>query len=109
MLCQRYYQSTTANSPSRQYLTAAAIATDRVNAGFLFPVPMRIAPTVTIFAGTTNTSGAVAAYNALSTAIGTTYAPVGTYVGGYSYLQGGGTALTAGNYYSWTHTADAEL
>jgi hypothetical protein len=108
-LCYRYYQSTTANSPSRQYLTNAAITTTRVNAGFLFPVPMRIAPTVTIFAGTTTTSGAVAAYNALGTAIGTGYAPVGTYVGGYAYLEGGGTALTAGSYYSWTHTADAEL
>jgi hypothetical protein len=108
MLCQRYYQSTTANSPSRQYLTNAAITTSRVNAGFLFPVPMRIAPTVTIFAGTTTTSGAVAAYNAAGVAIGTGYAPAATYPGGYSYLEGS-VSLTAGSYYSWTHTADAEL
>jgi len=108
-LCQRYYQSTTANSPSRQYLTNAAITTARVNAGFLFPVPMRIAPTVTIYAGSTTTTGAVAAYNALGTAIGTGFAPIATYVGGYTYLEGIGTPLTAGSYYSWTHTADAEL
>jgi len=107
-LCQRYYQSTTANSPSRQYLTNAAITTARVNAGFLFPVPMRIAPTVTIYAGSTTTAGAVAAYNALGVAIGTTYAPVATYTGGYAYLEGS-VSLTAGSYYSWTHTADAEL
>jgi hypothetical protein len=107
-LCQRYYQSTTANSPSRQYLTNAAITTSRVNAGFLFPVPMRTAPTVTIYAGTTTTAGAVAAYNAAGVAIGTTYAPVATYVGGYAYLEGS-VSLTAGSYYTWTHTADAEL
>ena len=107
-LCYRYYQSTTANSPSRQYLTAAAITTARVNAGFLFPVPMRVAPTVTIYAGNTTTDGAVAAYNALGVAIGTTYAPVSTFVGGYAYLEGS-VSLTAGSYYSWTHTADAEL
>ena len=70
---------------------------------------MRVAPTVTIYAGTTTTAGAVAAYNATGVAIGTTYAPVATYVGGYAYLEGTGTPLTAGNYYSWTHTADAEL
>ena len=107
-LCQRYYQSTTANSPSRQYLTNAAITTSRVNAGFLFPVPMRIAPTVTIYAGTTTTAGAVAAYNAAGVAIGTGYAPAATYPGGYAYLDGS-VSLTAGSYYSWTHTADAEL
>ena len=107
-LCQRYYQATNANSPSRQYLINTAITTARVNAGFLFPVPMRVAPTVTIYAGTTTTAGAVAAYNASGVAIGTTYAPVATYPGGYSYLEGS-VSLTAGSYYTWAHTADAEL
>lgn len=110
-LCQRYFQSTRTSGLSRMYPIAQALTVNRVMSSIQFPVSMRSAPAVTIYAGTTATTGKLADYNNSGVAIAGTsaFAPTGTYTGGYTYMDGAGSALTIGNWYVWSHTADAEL
>lgn len=112
-LCQRYFQSTRTSGLSRMYPIAQALTVNRVMSSIQFPVSMRSAPAVTIYAGTTATTGKLAVYNASGTPIGATanFAPTGTYTGGYTYMDdlAASGALTIGTWYVWSHTADAEL
>lgn len=109
--CQRYFQSTRSAGLSRMYPIAQALTTNRVMSSIQFPVSMRAAPTVTIYAGTTATTGKLSDYNNSGVAIAATsgFAPAATHTGGYTYMDGAGAALTIGNWYVWSHTADAEL
>lgn len=109
--CQRYFQSTRSAGLSRMYLIAQALTTNRVMSSIQFPVSMRAAPTVTIYAGSTATTGKLSDYNNSTVAIAATsgFASAATYTGGYTYMDGAGAALTIGNWYVWSHTADAEL
>lgn len=109
--CQRYFQSSRTNGLSRMYPIAQALTANRVMSSIQFPVAMRATPTVTIYAGTTATTGKLSDYNNIGVAIAGTsaFAPVGAYTGGYTYMDGAGSALTIGNWYVWSHTADAEL
>ena len=110
-LCQRYFQSTRTGGLANMYPIAPALTANRVMSSIQFPVSMRATPAVVIYAGTTATTGKLAAYNASGTAIAATsgFAPAGTYTGGYTYMDGAGSALTIGDWYVWSHTADAEL
>lgn len=112
-LCQRYFQSTRTNGLSRMYPIAQALTVNRVMSSIQFPVSMRATPAVTIYAGTTATTGKLALYNASGTPIGATanFAPTATFTGGYTYMDdlAASGALTIGNWYVWSHTADAEL
>jgi len=111
--CQRYFQSTRTAGLSRMYPIAQALTTNRLMSSIQFPVSMRAAPTVTIYAGTTATTGKLAAYNASGTPIGATanFAPTATYTGGYTYMDdlAASGALTISNWYVWSHEASAEL
>ena len=112
-LCQRYFQSTRTGGLANMYPIAQALTVNRLMSSIQFPVSMRATPAVVIYAGTTATTGKLAAYNASGTPIGATanFSPAGTYTGGYTYMDdlAASGALTIGDWYVWSHTASAEL
>lgn len=110
-LCCRYFYSSRTGTLGKAYSMGSAITTARIQAGQTFPTPMRTTPTTVIYSADDNVSGKVAAYNVTGIGIGTTaftvFAPtaggLGTYIGNTS------TDLVAGNFYTFTYTADGEL
>lgn len=110
-LCYRYFYSSRIATLGKAFCMGQAITTARLQAGQTFPTPMRVTPTVTIYSADDNVAGKVAAYNASSIGIGTTaFGPAGTTVAGLgTYIGNASTDLVAGNFYTFTYTADGEL
>lgn len=116
--CQRYFQSTRYLSGfDSLVITGQALTTTRiVIAGVTFPVVMRAAPTLTVYSCSSGGSGngaagSVCLYNAVSVAVGSSFAVASANPQGFSNRldTSVGTPLTVGDWYSFTYTADAEL
>ena len=110
-LCQRYFISTRTSSQNGMLLvTGEAVTTSRiVFSGVQFPVVMRSAPTTTVYSSSADTSGAVALYNAISSAVGSGFTVSTSNVQGFYNRVDGSTSLTAGSFYSFSYEASAEL
>lgn len=115
-MCQRFYQNTRYQSGLGEFVvTGQALTTSRIIiSGVAFPVPMFASPTVTVYSGSSGGSGngaagSVVAYNAVGTAIGTTFAVANTSRQGFGNRLDGSASLTIGDWYSFTYVADAEL
>ena len=105
-LCQRYYFSSLSTASKHNYI-GQAISTERIGAGVQFPVQMRNDPTSTIYSPN-ETAGSVAAYNNVGADTGSGFTAASPNVGGIYYVTNG-SGLTAGNWYAFRVTADAEL
>lgn len=103
--CQRYYQNTSSYSPTRRNTMGAAITSERIGVSVQWFVPMRTEPDVKIYSLQGN-EGVVNQYNT-STEIGSGFGPSTPDTGGMQHVTSG-TGLTAGAWYRFRWTADAE-
>jgi len=111
-LCQRYYYSELQEAGGYNGVhIGEAINTARIAEGGTFPVTMRISPDMTVYtAGTSETSGKVVIYNSINVPLGSNYYAANPSINGWRFVMTSSTGgLTAGNYYCYKVTADAEL
>ena len=106
--CFRYYVDTRSGKPLDLNTIGPAISIERVGETSTFPVSMRIAPDVTIYAGSTETAGKVNLYNNLTVDVGSGFVARQPSSYGFHYVWNG-SGLTVGNYYQFRYSADAEL
>lgn len=108
-LCQRYFaksispEATAYNTLVGADLGLGASVND-IGKASRFPVVMRAAPTVTVFAASSGTSGSVRNL--------TTNADIGSLsleIGPTAFRISKSSAFTAGSWYGWHYNADAEL
>tara|TARA_R110002096_G_scaffold18505_2_gene62976 strand:- start:1049 stop:2143 length:1095 start_codon:yes stop_codon:yes gene_type:complete len=104
--CQRYF-SWSDDGSGGCYEIGAAITSQRVAGPVKFMVPMRAAPTVIVYSNDL-TAGTVNLYNNATGNLGSGFIAESVRAAGYRFITNG-SGLTAGLFYSWEWSADAEL
>ena len=105
-LCYRYFYSNLLISDNEANVLGKAIHIERVGDGPMFPVNMRVNPTVNIYSADYETLGKVTLYNSYED-IGSGFTARTITQAGFTYI-GSGSGLTIGNYYVYKYTADAK-
>lgn len=106
-MCFRYYFSTLNASNHSHAILGKAITTEKLPKGFVFPVQMRIVPTVTIFSDDNETQGSVTRYNAVEDT-GSGFTAKNIKKSGFDRISGT-SGLTTGFFHTYKFTADARF
>jgi hypothetical protein len=106
LLCQRYYEQTTALTGFQHTVVSVAVASAFVQ-GTKFMVQKRIAPTVVLYSrnGTINTVSSIDT----GSDVGTVVTPTATSKNSFHAAQDSGGGFTKGNGYEYNYSAYAEL
>jgi hypothetical protein len=110
--CRRYFQASGRADGARLTVPRIlqAVSATRLIGEVSFPVPMRAAPTVTIF-GNNGGVGAASLYNNSGVDIGNGAVASGIVATGFTWIDfpAGSTFLTSGSFYMTRYSADATL
>ena len=104
--CQRYF-TWSDDGNGGCYEIGAAISSERVAGPIHFKQTMRTTPTVIIYSNDL-TAGKINLYNNSTSNLGSGFIAASVRAAGYRFVTNG-SGLTAGTFYSWEWSADAEL